>query len=101
MHYRCDNCGKAEWRGFFPERTFHPRYVIFHGVTLGVSSCIVRAILERMSCHAEGFRGGMIKLGGCLVVMVGIYGFAVMLETCIVAAHGCTNCRSHKMVIFR
>ncbi len=98
MRYRCDNCGTVEWRGFFPERTFHPRYVIFHGVALGVSSCIMREILDYKT---DGFQGGVTMLGGCLVIMLVIYGLAVMLESFIVAARGCTSCRSHKLVIVK
>src|SRR5882762_7752888 len=99
MRYRCDNCGTEEWRGFFPKRMFHPRYAIFHGIALGVSSCVVHTFFDRMSYKTEGFRGGMAVLGACLVVMLVIYGLAVMLELFIVAARGCRGCRSHKMII--
>src|SRR5215469_2053394 len=96
MRYRCDSCGVTEWRGFFPERPFHPRYVIFHGIALGVSACIVRAILHNKT---EGFGAGMKLLGGCLVLLLLIYGLAVLLESFIVAARGCSSCRSHKLLI--
>jgi hypothetical protein len=96
MRYRCGNCGRTEWRGCFPERTFHPRYVIFHGVALGISSCIIRSLLNYKT---QGFRGGMVMLGGCFIIMLLIYGFAIVLESCIVAARGCTSCKSHRMVI--
>ena len=99
MKYRCEKCGTAEWRGLFPERTFHPRYAIFHGVALGVSSCVVHSVFDRMSYKPEGFRGGMTMLGAGLMVMIVIYGLAILFESFIVAARGCTSCRSHKMVI--
>ena|SRR5215469_4021812 len=96
MRYRCENCGTVEWRGFFPERTFHPRYAIFHGVALGVAACIMRSILDHKT---GGFRSGLTGLVGCAIIMLVIYGLAVMLESFIVAARGCTSCSSHKIVI--
>jgi hypothetical protein len=96
MCYRCDSCGKAEWRGFFPERTFHPRYAIFHGIALGIAACTMRELLHRKT---SGFRAGMIMLGGSLVILLAIYGLAVFLESRIIAARGCASCGSHKLVI--
>jgi len=52
-----------------------------------------------MSYKPEGFRGGMTMLGAGLIVMIVIYGLAILFESFIVAARGCTSCRSHKMVI--
>jgi hypothetical protein len=48
-----------------------------------------------------GFERGIISLGGCLILMLVIYGLAVMLEACIVAARGCASCGSHKISIAR
>lgn len=98
MRYRCNNCGTAEWRGFFPERTFHPRYAIFHGVALGVSACIVGSLMHNKT---GGFKRGIISFGGCLILLLVIYGLAVMLESRIVAARGCASCGSHKIFIAR
>ena len=38
MHYKCDNCGTDEWRGYFPQMSFHLRYTLFHGSALGISA---------------------------------------------------------------
>jgi hypothetical protein len=92
MRYRCDKCGTTEWRDFFPERTFHPRYVIFHGVSLGISACIVRSLFE-------GRRSTLNELGACALIMLVIYGLAVLMESLIIARRGCRSCSSHKLVI--
>ena len=84
-----------EWRGYFPQRFLHVRYALFHGVALGVSSIIVKTVFERIGRDPYGFA----TLPACLVVMLVFYGVAVVVESCVVAARGCTGCQSHSLCI--
>ncbi len=95
MRYKCQKCGVEEWRGYFPQRFFHIRYALFHGMALGVSSIIVKTVFERIGRDPHGFA----TLPACLVVMLILYGLAVFAEQCIVAARGCTGCQSHSLCI--
>ena len=99
MRYKCDNCGNEEWRGYFPQKFFHVRYALFQGVAIGVSSIVMKSVFERIGYDAHGIRGGLASLGVCLVIMLLIYGVAVLVEACIIAARGCTGCQSHKIFI--
>ena len=97
MRYKCQNCGVEEWRGYFPERFFHIRYALFHGVALGVAAIVVRMVFQRMGLEADGF----VMLPACLVVLVAIYGLAVLAEHCIVAVRGCARCKSRRLYIVK
>lgn len=95
MRYKCDKCGVQQWRGYFPERFFHIRYALFHGVALGVSSIIVKTVFERTGHDPHGFA----TLPACLIVMLAFYGVAVFTEACVVAARGCSDCQAHGLWI--
>jgi hypothetical protein len=97
MRYKCENCGVEERRGYFPRRFFHIRYALFHGIALGVSSIIVTTLFERIGRDPHGFA----TLTACLVLMLVFYGSAVFVESCVVAARGCTGCQSHSLHIMK
>ena len=99
MRYRCNNCGIEEWRGYFPQQFFHLHYTLFHGIAIGVSSIVTKLVFQRIGYNAHGIRGGLASLGLCLVIILLIYGVAVFVETCAVAARGCTGCKSHRLSV--
>ena len=98
MRYRCEECGLVQVRGFFPAETFHLRYAVFHGLAIGVSSVAVKIAFARMGYVPTGWRGGLFTLGACAVLLLVIYGIAVVIEQVTVAARGCAECRSRRVV---
>jgi hypothetical protein len=99
MRYRCENCDTQKWRGFFPQPVFHFRYSLFHGVALGISSVSTKLAFRRIAYEADGAMGAIASLAACLAVLLLIYGLAVTVEACGVAAQGCNNCKSHKIYL--
>jgi hypothetical protein len=94
MRYRCNACGATEWRGFFPERTFHLRYAVFHGVAIGIAGIAVKAYFKRIGYVAEGLSGGLMSLAVAALVLLVVYGLAIAIEACVVAFLPCTGCGS-------
>ena len=95
MHYRCKDCGASEWRGFFPQQTFHPRYTIFHGIALGLAAVTAKEYVKRAGDAPEGWAGGLMSLAVAAVVLLVIYGLAIAIEVFIIAFLQCTACGSH------
>jgi hypothetical protein len=69
MRYKCQKCGVEEWRGYFPERFFHIRYALFHGIALGTSSIVVKTTFNQIGRKPNAFA----TLLACLVVMLVLY----------------------------
>jgi hypothetical protein len=80
MQYRCEECGLVQVRGFFPAETFHVRYALFHGIAIGVSSVAVKIVFSKVGYVTSGWRGGLVSLGACAVLLLVIYGVAVVIE---------------------
>jgi hypothetical protein len=97
MRYRCDACGTSEWRGLFPEQTFHLRYAVFHGVALGIASVITKRLFERLEYAAEGGAGGLASLATCAVILLLIYGIAVIGEQCVMMSRRCSACSARSL----
>jgi hypothetical protein len=55
MRYRCRACQAVQWRGLFPESTFHLRYAVFHGVALGVCGVGTKMLFARFGLTADGW----------------------------------------------
>ena len=98
MRYRCDECGLAQVRGFFPAETFHIGYALFHGVAIGVSSTVVKIAFAKLGYDASGWRGAAISVGACAALLLIIYAVAVFIEGLSVARRGCVACASHRVI---
>jgi hypothetical protein len=92
MRYRCDACGASQWRGFFPEPTFHLRDAVFHGVALGIAGSITMALFSRLGYSPRGWPGGPAALAVCAVILLLIYVIAIVAEACYVATRRCSEC---------
>jgi DNA-directed RNA polymerase subunit RPC12/RpoP len=92
VRYRCSNCEAFQWRGFFPEQTFHLRYAVLHGVALGVCGIFTRAVFAYIGYSTDGWRNGLASLGVCAALIIGFYGVAIMAEAVAVARRRCQEC---------
>ena len=97
MRYRCEKCGVAQWRGYFPERPGHIRYIAFHGVSIGVFGVMARAASERFGWALESWPAGLTSVGVGLVFLFAVYSGAVALEACFVRVLACCECRSKRL----
>ena len=98
MRYRCEQCGLLQVRGFFPAKTVNVRSAVFHGIAIGVSSVAVKIVFAKVGYAPSGLRGGLLSLGACAVLLLVIYGVAVFIEQLTVAARGCVECHSRRVV---
>jgi hypothetical protein len=92
VRYRCRNCDAVQWRGLFPERTFHIRYAIFHGIAIGVCGVGTKLLLARLGYSTDGWWNGLASLGVCAVLLLAFYGVAIVAEALWVATRCCREC---------
>jgi hypothetical protein len=92
MRFRCDTCGTRQWRGLFPEPTFHIRWAIFHGIALGVCGIATKVLFAQFGYTTDGWRNGLASLGVCAMLMLGFYAVALFAEACVVAGQRCRTC---------
>ncbi len=92
MRYKCAMCGECQWRGLFPEATFHIRYALFHGFAIGVCGVITRALFKRFGQTIEGWRNGLASLVVCALLVFVLYGVAVTVEALVVTRRPCRLC---------
>jgi hypothetical protein len=94
MRYRCSKCEASQWRGLFPEPAFHIRYVIFHGIALGICGISTKLLFARLGYTTDGWRNGLASLGVCAVLMLGFYGVAIIAEAFVMTVRPCRKCGS-------
>jgi hypothetical protein len=92
MQYQCSACGTSQWRGFFPEKAFHLRYAVFHGVALGICGTATKILSQHLGYTVDGWRGGLRSLAICAAFLLVFYAVAITLEVCIVAFRSCRAC---------
>lgn len=92
MRYQCRACEAIQWRGLFPEPTFHLRYAVIHGVALGVCGVATKVLFARFGQTTDGWGKGPISLGVCAALMVAFYGAAIMSEAVWMATRRCREC---------
>ena len=92
MRYRCGTCEAVQWRGLFPEATFHIRYAVFHGVALGVCGIATKLLFARLGYTTDGWANGLASLGVCAVLLSVWYIVALVAEAVWVCGRCCGSC---------
>jgi hypothetical protein len=92
MQYRCGACDTRQWRGFFPEATFHLRYAIFHGLGIGVCGVATKLLFARLGLSTTGWRNGPASLVVCALLLLGFYAVAMFAERRLLARCPCRAC---------
>jgi hypothetical protein len=92
MRYVCSRCEATQWRGLFPEPTFHIRYAVFHGIALGVCVIASKVMFARLGYTTDGWRNGLASLGVVAFLLCLVYGTTIVGEAIVVAGWRCRDC---------
>ena len=92
MRFRCNTCGETQWRGLFPRSNHYFRWAVIHGIALGVCGVATKVLFTQLGYGTDGWRNGLASLGVCAVLLFGLYAFAFVAETFIVAGRRCRVC---------
>ena len=83
--------------GFFPQEMFHWKYVVFHGVAVGLVRFPAQYILNRIGYSMDSFVGAVIGLTIALLLLFVHYGLFMTLELLIVFCLRCKSCRKRSL----
>ena len=97
MRYQCAMCGEKQWRGFFPQETFHIRWTVFHGIAVGICGIATREVFKSIGWSTEGWRNGLKSLGVCLLFLLAYYGIALTIEAMFVRRCKCHTCGEREL----
>ena len=92
MKFRCEFCGASQWRGVFPESSRFLRWVVIHGIALGVCGIATKLLFTHFGYTTTGWLNGPASLGVCAVLMFGFYAVAIIIEACVVVGRRCREC---------
>src|SRR5262245_29439888 len=92
MRFRCNTCGETQWRGLFPRSNHYILWAVIHGIALGVCGVATKVLFTQLGFGTDGWRNGLASLGVCAILLLGLYGVAVIAETLIVAGRRCRLC---------
>ena len=97
MQYRCGACDTTQWRGFFPQATFHIRYAVFHGIALGICGTTTKLLFAHFGHETSGWRNGLSSLGVCAVLLLVAYVVAILAEGQTIARRPCQACGQQRL----
>jgi hypothetical protein len=92
MLYRCSSCESTQWRGYFPATGSHVRYVIFHGIAIGICGVATKVLFLALGQSIVGWLPALASLGMCTVFLGLFYSVALIVEALCVATLPCISC---------
>jgi hypothetical protein len=92
MKYCCITCKHEQWRGFFPEQVSDWKYIIFHGLAIGLCGTATRLLFQWLGQSISGWLKGLASLGVCAVLLACLYVGALLGEQVLVFNRRCRAC---------